>query len=886
MKDDNSQYTNTQNTNTQTTVEQNTTQKDSDNTTSTTTKDSKTVNNTTGYSKIYVSTSGNDNNSGASSTTAKATIKSALTAVNDKGTIYLAEGNYNQHKILINKNVTIIGNNTKKTIINGRGSHVFTIASGTTVTFKAFTITSAKDENGGAIYNKGTLNLESMKITMSTATANGGGVYNKGRLTAAKTSFSNNNADYGGAIYNLGSLSFSRCSFDKNNASKLGSVITSSNDVTLYDTNVTYNGNTAIYLSSENKTSTIKTGIFLKNTGINGGAIYNVGKLNLNKTYFNSNSVTKDGGAIYNTGTIAGYNNTFVSNNADSKGGAIYNKGTLYLSQNSFKTNKANITGGAINNNGTLTVKYSQFTNNNVNTYGGAIFTTALSPMNITISHSTFTNNTAKLGGAVYADEDNKVLINYSIFTLNNNNAVYLKTTRTNYVYNSTFNKNYASTGGAIYVNGAGAVINKVFFKANNATINGGALYNYKGKTTIQNSVLFDNNKIDVYNNKGKLTANYNWWGNNSKPSSSRQYSTTINNWIYLKVTTSGSNYVNSTLKIMTTLNYIYNGNKTSAYNTSSKLPRLTINEAIVGGGIRNTYTTTTGTITISKKITSTGNITITTYSYNQKLKKTINVLTNTKIITNKKMTALYVKLDSSVTKANVTQWVNAKITDVYVQSRASTNNTALLKKVISLCKNTNINVHTYMVCFSTSNGFNVSTAQQNMIKNFVKQVIRINGLSGVCLDYARYSGSNPSIVQPSVITNFVKSVNSIVKGYNKNLVVSMTVYAEKSDTKKYYGQDYANLSKYVDVMMPMAYKYSYHAGTNWLKDSTAYVVKYATHSKVVTILQTYDNSYNKLSTSELNSDAKAVMSGGSQGYALFRYGYITKYPTAAANLS
>ena len=128
-----------------------------------------------------MSTSGNDNNSGASNITAKATIKGALTAVSDKGTIYLADGNYNQHKILINKNVTIIGNNTKKTIINGRGSHVFTIASGTTVNFKAFTITNARDNNGGAIYNKGTLKLDSMKITMSTATANGGGVYRSER---------------------------------------------------------------------------------------------------------------------------------------------------------------------------------------------------------------------------------------------------------------------------------------------------------------------------------------------------------------------------------------------------------------------------------------------------------------------------------------------------------------------------------------------------------------------------------------------------------------------------------------------------------------------------------------------------------------------------------
>ena len=88
--------------------------------------------------------------------------------------------------------------------------------------------------------------------------------------------------------------------------------------------------------------------------------------------------------------------------------------------------------------------------------------------------------------------------------------------------------------------------------------------------------------------------------------------------------------------------------------------------------------------------------------------------------------------------------------------------------------------------------------------------------------------------------------------------------------------------------MLPMAYKYDYHAGRNWLKDVTAYVVKEAKYSKVVTVLQTYKegSKITMLPKSELTDDAKAVMSVGSCGYSLFRYGLISGYPGSAELLA
>jgi hypothetical protein len=85
-----------------------------------------------------------------------------------------------------------------------------------------------------------------------------------------------------------------------------------------------------------------------------------------------------------------------------------------------------------------------------------------------------------------------------------------------------------------------------------------------------------------------------------------------------------------------------------------------------------------------------------------------------------------------------------------------------------------------------------------------------------------------------------------------------------------------------------MAYKYDYNAGRSWLKSVTSYVVNHAKYSKVVTVLQTYKETSGgliQLSKSELELDAQAVMSAGSYGYSLFRYGLISSYPRAATKL-
>ena len=76
-------------------------------------------------STIYVSIQGNNNWNGqyANFTNGtngpKATIKNATGTVTSGGTVYIANGTYNENNIAITKNMSIIGTNQNNTIIDG-----------------------------------------------------------------------------------------------------------------------------------------------------------------------------------------------------------------------------------------------------------------------------------------------------------------------------------------------------------------------------------------------------------------------------------------------------------------------------------------------------------------------------------------------------------------------------------------------------------------------------------------------------------------------------------------------------------------------------------------------------------------------------------------------
>jgi fibronectin-binding autotransporter adhesin len=137
-----------------------------------------------------------------------------------------------------------------------------------------------------------------------------------------------------------------------------------------------------------------------------GGGIYNAGTLTVaNGTFANNNAWPYGvGGGIYNAGTLNVTNSTFMSNVAYYCGG-IYNAGTVIVSTSTFMGNNSTgangIGGGICNDPGrTLTVSNSTFANNSATWSGGGIYNAGT----LTVTNSTFSGNrdSRNYGGSLY----------------------------------------------------------------------------------------------------------------------------------------------------------------------------------------------------------------------------------------------------------------------------------------------------------------------------------------------------------------------------------------------------------------------------------------------------------------------------------------------------
>lgn len=223
-----------------------------------------------------------------------------------------------------------------------------------------------------------------------------------------------------------------------------------------------------------------------------GGAMYNEGTLILDNVTFNKNIAQTPkavgGGAMALVATNGNAvsttikNSTFTNNSTESNpvyennGGAIYVYGTsglvgdntLKISDSLFESNHTNKTGGAIgvNNLGPsdfkIEINDTTFTKNNSTGYGGAIDVTTggTGKVNINLDHATFdSNKSSKSDGGAIAYEKGNITSNIS---------------------NSTFTNNTANNGGAIYNGIKNLTISNTIFDGNktNDGGKGGAIYN------------------------------------------------------------------------------------------------------------------------------------------------------------------------------------------------------------------------------------------------------------------------------------------------------------------------------------------------------------------------------------------------------------------------
>ena len=408
---------------------------------------------------------------------------------------------------------------------------------------------------GGAVDNSGNLTLTGVEFANNSAVSLGGAIDNyNGEVTINGNSiFSGNSAANGGAVdTDGGKLTInSDVSFNSNSATNGGAIVMSngavvnitgasfaSNEATSYGGGLLDNG------AVVNIKGVIGTDTFKQNSAQNGGGIFVAtnGNTSVEDATFKSNTATNNAGAVYNKGILKVTNSNFDSNTSNSLAGAIYNIGTLSVIGSTFDGNNS-AQGGAIIDNteatGGMTITNSTFKNNTATVGTGAIG--IFSGHGTTINNVQFKSNSAGEGGALFVgSEATANIINGSVFDSNTATTVggAISTRSVDAgnnvdakldIVGATFSGNSAgTTGGAIdnnfynSVGHAGSVyVSGTTFGGTgtgegNSAANGGAIYNHKNATQTGNMYITDTtfagnsataNGGAIYN-EGTLTLN------------------------------------------------------------------------------------------------------------------------------------------------------------------------------------------------------------------------------------------------------------------------------------------------------------------------------------------------------------------------------------------
>lgn len=157
--------------------------------------------------------------------------------------------------------------------------------------------------------------------------------------------------------------------------------------------------------------------------------------------------------------------------------------------------------------------------------------------------------------------------------------------------------------------------------------------------------------------------------------------------------------------------------------------------------------------------------------------------------------------------------------------------------------------------------------------------------IDGIHYDYIRFGGSaykhgDENLTGTMAITEFCRQAATKIHAKKAGIIMSAALMGE-SGAQKYYGQDPEEMTRYIDILMPMAYISSYGYSptknvsvANWFADGAHKNNKESWHG-----FSTYDGNSKGLTAEKLDSDiVNIVENSRADGIALFRYG-LGEYP-------
>ena len=371
--------------------------------------------------------------------------------------------------------------------------------------------------------------------TDDTFSTNTGSYYNYGQVYVSAggsldvdgSSFTGGSTSYGGGIYATNAtLHIEGATFDSNTATYGGAVYADSNSTVIVgdsdftDNTGTYYGG-GLFLSGGVASISDSTFSGGTTTYYYGAGIYaaSLTALDLDTVDFDANDASPGyrgyGGAVFATNTpIWSTDSTFADNTALNNGGAVYLSGQGYdhhFGGGSFTSNVASSSGGGVYSYyqvGTLSFEEVDFDGNEAASGGGAVY--GIYYVDLDISESTFTDNTAPSAGAVANIYYGDASVSLSTFSGNdasssNGGALYLYPYSQSYdqsVVLSDFEDNSAGGHGAglyAYVPGELQLAENSFTGnvASGSSSSGGGVYLYRAQQLeVRNNTFCGNEAV------------------------------------------------------------------------------------------------------------------------------------------------------------------------------------------------------------------------------------------------------------------------------------------------------------------------------------------------------------------------------------------------------
>lgn len=157
-------------------------------------------------------------------------------------------------------------------------------------------------------------------------------------------------------------------------------------------------------------------------------------------------------------------------------------------------------------------------------------------------------------------------------------------------------------------------------------------------------------------------------------------------------------------------------------------------------------------------------------------------------------------------------------------------------------------------------------------------------GVEAIHLDYIRFGGTahkhNPSaeITATGAVTEFCRQISTRLRAKNRNVVLSAALMPEP-DSEYYYGQDPAQMGKYLDILMPMIYRHSpsyTKGGYYWGAKVAAHFAEKGKPAQVWAGTTTYngdDGNVKPMNAKDIMVDCRTFIGTGAKGVVFFRFG-------------